>query len=150
MTRDKAMNQKDWYYLMLWFQSSPKFNHSKEVLNFNSVLLFLLLLLWRSMESYSGSHVALTQHQKVTLLQDIFHMHGGGAHIFFLHGALFTVVGIWDAHAPADDTSPLIRSVVALVTHSNKSGRADVGITDRALAITLLTQSSDCYVMGRK
>lgn len=65
--------------------------------------------------------------------------------VFFLLYALPAVVGIRDSRSVADETAVLVRAVVALVTDSYQHHRTDIGVTDDALVVAFLAQSSDWY-----
>jgi hypothetical protein len=57
--------------------------------------------------------------------------------------AFKAVKGIADAFSAADDAFVLVVPEGALVTDANECGRAYVGVADRALAVTLVAESSE-------
>ena len=66
---------------------------------------------------------------------------GSTTYIFFLEGALFTVVGVGHPNAPADDTPALIRAIVALITDPDQGAGPHERVADGALAIALFAQA---------
>ena len=57
--------------------------------------------------------------------------------------ALLAVVRVRYSDTSADDTAPLIRTIVALVTNAHQGARPDIRVANDALAIALLTKTAD-------
>lgn len=64
-------------------------------------------------------------------------------HILFHLAALFAVEGIRNTRASTNDTSSLVRAVVAFVTNPNERVGSDLAIAYWALAIALFAEASD-------
>jgi hypothetical protein len=72
------------------------------------------------------------------------HDFGAAVAIFFLDGALLTIVGIRNTLASANDTAALITSIVALVANTNERAWAHIAVANDAFAVAFYTQPSDC------
>ena len=56
--------------------------------------------------------------------------------VFFLNSTLLAVISVWYSHSAANDTSSLIRAVVALIANANQRAGTHVRVADYTLAIT--------------
>lgn len=61
---------------------------------------------------------------------------GRKAHVFFLHRALLAVVCVGHPETAADDASPGVRSIVALVAYSDECCGSHIRIADDTLPVT--------------
>lgn len=63
--------------------------------------------------------------------------------VLFLDRALLAVVGIRDTGSSTDDTSSLIRSVVAFIADPDQGTRTHVRVADDTLAVAFFAQAAN-------